>query len=96
MLMSPASFRIRFHNGLSKNPKAQHCVGDHQEEHWILATARGAGIAEYRERRDMSDPHRDDVTRHNSNDREIPDRLRIDSADASGMMNWPAIANIEK
>ena len=29
----------------------------------------------------MSDPHRDDVTRHNRNHREIPDRLRIDDAD---------------
>ena len=75
------SFRVRFHNGLSKNPKAQHCVADHQDEHWILASARGAAIAKHRGRRDMPDPHCDDVACHNRNNREIPDRLCIDDAD---------------
>jgi hypothetical protein len=79
--MSLASLRIRFHDGLSKNPKAQHCIADHQSEHWILATAGGTAIAKHRRRCDMSDPHCENVTRHNSDNREIPDRLCIHDAD---------------
>src|SRR5262245_12658864 len=63
-----------FHDGLRQDPKAHHGVGDHQDQHRILAARRNAGISEHHVGRDMAYPYRNNVPGHDGNDRKIPDR----------------------
>ena len=80
-MIASASLRVRFHNRLRENPKAQHCVANHKDQHRILASACGTAVAKHRIRRNMPDPHRDDMACYNCNNREIPDGFCIDDAD---------------
>ena len=78
-----------FDDRLGENPKADHGVPDHQQDHRDLTPQRSTAAAKNPQRRDMGQIHRDQVAEHHGDDSDRPLQPRRDEADVHLISGGP-------